>query len=113
MNFWPFNSRKSEPVGIPLSSLTREKLDAIFAPADRAEAAKLLVEHCATSLPLWRGTKPADFERIRLAVIKLSKGDLLMLERIIEQAHTDWRDVLMGAGFGDDVNAHLHWKPGK
>jgi len=31
------------------------------------------------------------------------------LEAAIELANTDWRDLLMAAGFGEDLNAHQKW----
>jgi len=50
-------------------------------------------------------------ERIRFAVLKLSEGNIEKLVQGIELAQTDWRDLLMMAGFGEDVEAHDKWKP--
>ncbi|HXN15352.1 MAG TPA: hypothetical protein VN878_03185, partial [Usitatibacter sp.] len=50
-------------------------------------------------------------ERIRFAVLKLSAGNFAELERHVRAAQTDWRDVLLAAGFGESVRAHLEWKP--
>ena len=36
-----------------------------------------------------------------------------VVERAIALAHLDWRDLLVEAGFADDVNAHLSWHPGE
>jgi hypothetical protein len=48
-------------------------------------------------------------ERIRLAVLKLSNGNLEELRRAITEARQDWRDVLVWAGFGDSGTAHRRW----
>jgi hypothetical protein len=45
-------------------------------------------------------------ERVRFAVLKLSGGDLEKLRKAIKLAQTDWRDLLMAAGFGHDVNVY-------
>lgn len=52
-----------------------------------------------------------QLERVRFAVLKLSGGDLEKLRKAVKLAQTDWRDVLMAAGFGHDVNAHKSWSP--
>jgi hypothetical protein len=54
---------------------------------------------------------PELLERIRIAVLKLSHGDLNALQRAIDLAQHDWRDVLVAAGFADDINAHESWWP--
>ena len=33
------------------------------------------------------------------------------LQKAIELAKTDWRDLLMSAGFGEDIHAHERWFP--
>jgi len=53
-----------------------------------------------------------SLERIRYAVLKLSHGDLAELRKAVESAQIDWRDVLVAAGFGNDVRAHGAWFPG-
>ena len=40
-------------------------------------------------------------------------GEFEGLEQGVREAHTDWRDVLLGAGFGYDEVAHLTWDPSK
>jgi len=73
----------------------------------------MIAERCGADLPLssHMGSDPAGFDRIRFAVLKLSRGDLERLSREIEGAHLDWRDTLMAAGFGEDTHAHLRWTP--
>ena len=31
------------------------------------------------------------------------------LHRAVKLAKTDWRDLLVAAGFADSVHAHKHW----
>jgi hypothetical protein len=33
------------------------------------------------------------------------------LQRAIELAKADWRDLLVAAGFAEDIHAHEHWSP--
>lgn len=96
---------------VPLSHGTAERLRALFG-RDREEAARLLEVDCAENLP-WTDASPGGLERVRFAVIKLSRGELERLQEAIELAKTDWRDALVAAGFADDVNEHLRWYPGR
>ncbi|MDH3282227.1 MAG: hypothetical protein OEQ18_14015, partial [Gammaproteobacteria bacterium] len=50
-------------------------------------------------------------ERLRFAVLKLSEGEIDRLVQAIELAQVDWRDLLMAAGFGQDIEAHNQWNP--
>jgi hypothetical protein len=86
-------------------------LEALFAVSDRVEAERLLVNECGQNLEAdW----PAEgYERLRLAALKLSGGDLAALRRALKLAKTDWRDLLMLAGFGHDTSAHLYWAQGR
>ena len=45
-------------------------------------------------------------ERIRFGCVKLSDGRIHRLINAIDLAKADWRDLLMAADFGEDVNAH-------
>ena len=85
----------------------------MFAP-DHVEAARAALENeCANNLPFCEKMDMFALERIRFAVLKLSAGDAENLGREIEQAKRDWRDTLMAAGFGHEVNVHLRWFPGR
>jgi len=113
--FWklrPFKFRRMTR-GVAVTRLVEERIDAIFDKALRDSAIKLIREQCGMGLPLMHSAVPADYDRIRLAVIKLSGGTIEGLERGISDARNDWRDVLLEAGFGHDVEAHLHWNPGR
>jgi hypothetical protein len=96
---------------VPLSPATLARLGAVFDPSHREAARSLLERHCADNLPSCSKCGPVELERIRFAVLKLSRGDLKRLDREIREAQKDWRDTLMAADFGLDVNAHLNWHP--
>ena len=62
----------------------------------------------------------AEPYRLVCAVLRMSCGQVERnrytgsgrvdaLESAIELLATDWRDALMAAGFGDDVEAHARW----
>ena len=95
----------------PLSPETQRRLDVLFVGPARRVAGDLLVTQCGGNLPLWSATDPAGLERIRFAALKLSNGDLAELRRAVDIAQSDWRDVLVTAGFGRDPRAHERWFP--
>lgn len=95
----------------PLSFGTRRRLEALFEPADREEATRLLVERRGHNLSFPGDADALALERVRFAALKLSEGDLSRLNQAVELGETDWRDLLMAAGFGHDVRAHAAWFP--
>jgi hypothetical protein len=95
---------------IALSAATRQRLEALFAAEDAAEAERLLVERCGGELWTCEPATPTSLERLRFAALRFSGGDLRRLGEALELAHTDWRDLLMAADFGD-VEAHRRWQP--
>ena len=97
----------------PLTESVCKKIDALFPPETREAARKLIAEKCGANLPLSNkmGPDASGFDRIRFAFLKLSRGDLATLEREIAAANRDWRDTLVAAGFGEDIQAHLRWNP--
>jgi len=74
---------------------------------DRETVRTILLEECSDTLPLVHG--PSEMERIQLAVLKLSQGDPGKFLDAAALARMDWRDVLVAAGFGNDVEIHLKW----
>jgi hypothetical protein len=95
---------------LPLSPETRRRLELLFAPADRAEAETLLVDECGNNLFL-ENMDMFQLERFRFAALKLSAGNLPNLWQAVDLAQQDWRDLLMAAGFGEDVTEHERWVP--
>jgi hypothetical protein len=94
-------------VTVPLSPLVRAVIDRAFPITDRIAVANLLVERCGDNLPLVR-TGDA-IERVRLAVLKLAAGRAEAILDHLAVAQQDWRDVLVAAGFGSDLEAHRRW----
>jgi hypothetical protein len=94
-----------------LTPAVRRRLNRLFAPGDRREAARLLATECGNNLPFLERATPAELDRFRYAALRLSEGTLAGLRWAIELAQTDWRDLLVTAGFGDDENAHRRWQP--
>jgi hypothetical protein len=92
-----------------LSVDTVKLVDQLFAPSDRDTAFGLLEEQCGTNLPFLAEADAVALERYRFAALKLSHGTVEGLRRAIELANVDWRDLLIAAGFGHDVNAHRTW----
>jgi hypothetical protein len=86
----------------------------MFRPSDAPEAARLLVEQCAETLPLLgEPATPAGLERTRFAALKLGGGELQRLREAVRLAQADWRDLLVAAGFADDIHAHEKWLPSR
>jgi len=96
-------------MSIPLSPETKRRLEVIFRPEEQDEAAALLVDECGNNLPLLEGFNAVQLERFRFAALKLSEGDLGRLYEAVDLAQSDWRDLLVAAGFADDVKAHQKW----
>lgn len=98
------------PAGPPLSAAVEAVLDRLFPEDSRAAIAALLLRDCGATLPL--ASDARLIERIRLAVLKLAEGDPAAVPRHLAIARQDWRDVLVAAGFGSDLQAHLAWARG-
>jgi hypothetical protein len=92
----------------PLTPLVNKTIEKLFPKADdRETVGNILLEECSDTLPL--AENPKEIERIQLAVLKLSEGEAGKFLEAASLARLDWRDVLVAAGFGEDVEAHLKW----
>lgn len=47
--------------------------------------------------------------RLQSAIIKCADGNIQKFDSCINLAIFDWRDILMNAGFGFDINIHNDW----
>jgi hypothetical protein len=99
--------------GVPLSEETKRRVEILFDGGDAAVATELLTNECGSNLPRYKNFHPLELERIRIAALKVSAGRLDRLRQEIELAKQDWRDVLLHAGFINDVEAHMKWMPQK
>jgi hypothetical protein len=48
-------------------------------------------------------------ERLWFSIVKLVHADPGRIDQTFILARTDWRDLLMAAGFGEDLDAHERW----
>jgi hypothetical protein len=92
-----------------LSPATWQKIRQLFHPALHEEVAALLEKECGNNLPFLERVDADALDRFRFAALKLSNGNLEMLNQAIDLAKTDWRDLLIYAGFADSVDAHRQW----
>ncbi len=98
-------------MGVELTPACEERIGFLFAPGDRETVRRRLREECGSALPGLSELDAERLDRFRFAVLKLSEGSLEKLDRAIALAQADWRDLLMAAGFGEDVEAHRAWDP--
>ena len=102
----------SQNMAPELSKKTLNYLAIMFEGEDRELAAQLLLEQCGNNLPGLENGDAVQLERFRFAALKVSGGQLAKLERAVQLAQTDWRDLLVLAGFAEDLKAHETWTPG-
>jgi hypothetical protein len=79
---------------------------ALFSNSDVTRATEILGGCTAERLAL---DSQALVERISAAALKQSGGSLTTLEAAVTLARTDWRDLLVAAGFGSALDAHEEW----
>jgi hypothetical protein len=97
-----------------LVSLETERRIALLFPPDQRELVRVtLSEECGNNLPFLKNLDEVQLERFQFAALKLSEGDLEKFDRAVALAKRDWRDLLMAAGFGEDMNVHASWLPGR
>ena len=92
-----------------LSPRTMLLVSKIFDAEKFEEVVQWLEDECGNNIPSCDKHDEFQMERIRFAVLKLSKGETKKLLRAIDEARIDWRDLFMAADFGYDVNAHEKW----
>ena len=94
---------------IDLSDRTIKIINVVFSNDDKDEVIDLLKNECANNLLFLEDKSSEEMERFRFAVIKLSEGKIDKLHDVMELAQSDWRDLLVAAGFGDDLIVHQLW----
>lgn len=103
------NRPQDRSPGIPLSERTRRLIAKLFSESDGFIISQCLYRSVSDNIPDCDDSSPEDMERIRFAILKLTKQSPLNLAVGIYLAQTDWRDLFMSAGFGEDVNRHMKW----
>jgi len=94
-----------------ISTETQRRIDLLFPPWQRQQVATLLATQCANNLPFLESLSATELERYQFAALKLSNGTIEGLQKAIEVANSDWRDLLVAAGFGHSVRVHEKWLP--
>lgn len=97
---------------IDLTPGTKDRLRTLFRPKDLPEAERLLANDDTAARLAGQGWTPAQLERIQFAALRVSGGSLDGLRNALVLGRTDWRDLVMSAGFGQDPLAHQSWQPG-
>lgn len=100
-------------MSVPLSKATTERVESLFQGDDAVMVCRRLADECGDNLPFCEKATPETSERVRYAVLKISSGNVEKFERALALAKQDWRDVLVAAGFANDVTAHARWWPGR
>ena len=88
-----------------LSAIVKRYIEQIFEESEHDKAKALLLEITATD----SGNQAAN--RCEIAALKVSDGTLAGLERAVKMYQLDFRDLLMCAGFGNNITAHETWTP--
>ncbi len=95
--------------GIALSERTRSLISKMFSKSDGIVISDMLYRAVSANISFCANSSPEDMERIRFAILKMTKHSPLNLAVGIYLAQSDWRDLLMAAGFGDDATQHMIW----
>src|SRR3954453_23844207 len=94
-----------------LTSETEQRIALLFPEDQRDHVPTLLLEQCGHKLPFLQTVDAVGMDRFRFAVLKLSNGHTRELQDALKLAQTDWRDLLVAAGFANNLNAHAAWLP--
>jgi len=81
----------------------------LYKSREAKEISEILEIECGTESLGFDDWTPVEMERIRFAVLKLATENDSGLDRALKLVTTDWRDLLMVAGFGEDLKAHEKW----
>lgn len=96
-----------------LTPKTTRRIEVLFAAQEWGNVMGLLESECGQNLASLGNATPRQLERVRFAALKLSGGNIEKLYEAIALAQTDWRDLLMAAGFGESIHAHKKWLIGR
>jgi hypothetical protein len=96
-----------------LSDATWNKIRQLFPVEEQSSVATILENECGNNLPFLENADKDGLDRFRYAALKLSNGSLTKLQEAVDLAKSDWRDLLVAAGFAHSVDAHKQWKISK
>ena len=103
------NRPADRSAGIALSERTLHLITTLFPIPDGVVIADVLRRAVSENIPFCDNASPEEMERIRFAILKMTVSSPLNLAVGIQMAQSDWRDLLMNVGFGDDTSRHLDW----
>jgi len=93
-----------------LSQTTLRVIQQLFDSEQQSEVENILISECSyTLIPEQDAAWDKLRERVQLGVLKISNGNTDKLLSAIILAQTDWRDLLMAAGFGYSITEHENW----
>ncbi|WP_158268884.1 hypothetical protein [Pseudomonas mangrovi] len=93
-----------------LSQDTTSLVHALYQSREAVEICHVLENECGTEALSCEGWTPVQMERVRYAVLRLATENSMSLDSAIDLAKKDWRDLLIAAGFGNELNAHKEWE---
>lgn len=94
---------------VELSEKTQQLVRQMFPESGHQRVTDLLENQCGSNLPFLEKSNSIDLERFRFAALKVCGGSIEKLEQQIQLAERDWRDLLIAAGFGNDIEEHQKW----
>jgi hypothetical protein len=95
-----------------LGKLTKELIINCCPAPKQHEIGELLSLQCSNNLPGVGDTPEWNelVDRIQLAVIRASSWETEKIKKSVSFANLDWRDLLICAGFGENLLAHKVWQ---
>ena len=94
---------------IPISVETEERIKRMFDPNEYDCVRSKLLKKCGSNI--FDKTHTELAQRVRFGVLKLSEGNKEKFLEALKLANIDWRDVLVGSGFAEDIKVHKQWWP--
>ncbi len=98
--------------GLRLTPDAEERIESMFEPEQRETVRRMLIEECGNNLLFCEDLNAEALDRCTFDVLKLSGGDMEKLKKAVALAKQDWRDLLIAAGFANDVTQR-RWVPEK
>jgi hypothetical protein len=93
-----------------LTETTQERIRELFSPGHHVEVAEILERECGNNLPFMEKADASRLERLQLAALTLSQGDMGKLREAVELAKTDWRDLLVAASKAEAPASKKWWQ---
>lgn len=92
-----------------LTPRTRRLVEALFPQQVQAGLLARLENECSRKALGCERWRPEQMERLWFAVPKICSSTPDGTDRAFELARADWRDLLVAADFGTDLDAHNVW----